>query len=82
MIDGVQRKILQENIQLDLHSADPRELYDVLKKAWNKFVLAKVARFVWKLMQQRVPTKDNLAKWGILYNENRFCPIYRQNRRM
>lgn len=33
---------------------------------WNCYVPAKVTTFVWKLLQNRIPTKDNLAQRGVI----------------
>ncbi|GLT28862.1 hypothetical protein SLA2020_037660 [Shorea laevis] len=36
---------------------------------WNRRVPLKVAAFAWKVMQNRIPTKDNLQKQGVLGSE-------------
>ncbi|GLT57714.1 hypothetical protein SLA2020_385840 [Shorea laevis] len=35
------------------------------KMIWNKMVPLKVSGFAWKATQNRIPTKDNLAKRGL-----------------
>lgn len=35
-------------------------------RAWNKEVPIKVMCFVWRVFQNKIPTKDNLAKRGVL----------------
>lgn len=35
-------------------------------KAWDKAVSAKVSCLVWRMLQNRIATKDNLAKRGVL----------------
>ncbi|GKV36813.1 hypothetical protein SLEP1_g44904 [Rubroshorea leprosula] len=36
-----------------------------IKLLWNKTVPLKVAAFAWKVLQERIPTVDNLAKRGL-----------------
>lgn len=49
-----------------------------LQQVWNKLVPLKVTTFVWKLMQNRVPTKDNLIKRGTLRDTESICPACSQ----
>jgi len=38
----------------------------ILSKAWHKPVLLKVSCLVWRLFQNRLATRDNLAKRGVM----------------
>ncbi|GKV33735.1 hypothetical protein SLEP1_g42199 [Rubroshorea leprosula] len=46
------------------------------KMIWNKMVPLKVSGFAWKATQNRIPTKDNLAKRGLRNVEDDLsCPL-------
>ncbi|GLT42259.1 hypothetical protein SLA2020_162710 [Shorea laevis] len=46
------------------------------KMIWNKMVPLKVSGFAWKATQNRIPTKDNLAKRGLRNMEDDLsCPL-------
>lgn len=40
---------------------------------WNKAVPLKVEIFAWRLLNDRIPTKNNLAQGGILSANNSLC---------
>ena len=40
---------------------------------WHKHVSLKVSIFAWRLLRDRLPTKANLAKRGIITTIDRFC---------
>jgi hypothetical protein len=40
---------------------------------WNKDVLLKVVLFVWRLFRDRLPTKDNLLRRGVISYDSRLC---------
>lgn len=40
---------------------------------WHKHVPLKVFIFLWRLFRDRLPTKANLAKHGIITATDRFC---------
>lgn len=40
---------------------------------WNKWAPSKVNGFVWKLIQNRIPSKDNLQKRGVFFNHVDVC---------
>lgn len=42
-----------------------------LTEAWNKFVLLKVATLIWRLLHDRMSSKDNLHMQEVL-NDNQF----------
>ena len=44
-----------------------------LVEVWNKFILLKVAIQVWRLFQNRIPSKDNLHKGGVLNGSQTDC---------
>lgn len=33
----------------------------------------KVSMFIWRLLRNRFPTKNNLCRWGILHQDAQFC---------
>jgi hypothetical protein len=43
------------------------------KKLWNKVIPAKVSVFAWQVMQNRIPTKDNLGKRRIIGRDELQC---------
>lgn len=58
---------------------DEAQVMDItLQQVWNKLVPLKVTTFVWKLMWNRVPTKDNLIKRGTLRDTQSICPACSQ----
>jgi len=48
---------------------DSSELTDV----WNDLIPLKVSALVWRIMQNRIPTKDNLVKRGVLIESQKLC---------
>jgi len=40
---------------------------------WHKQVPSKVSILTWRLLQNRLPTKDNLVARDIIYCENQLC---------
>jgi len=40
---------------------------------WIKDILLKVGLFAWRLFRDRLPTKDNLLKRGVIPNDSRLC---------
>jgi len=47
-----------------------RGMFDDL---WNKQVLLKVSVFVWRLLRNRIPTKDNLIRRRIISSDDTSC---------
>lgn len=47
---------------------------------WNCYVPAKVTTFVWKLLQNRIPTKDNLAQRGVIQQGDKMQGMLPTNR--
>jgi hypothetical protein len=41
--------------------------------AWLKFVPLKVSVFVWRLLHNRLPTKDNLLRRRVLLHDDTIC---------
>ncbi|GLT52165.1 hypothetical protein SLA2020_255190 [Shorea laevis] len=54
------------------HTAGSGQKYDLV---WNKNVPLKVTAFAWKLLQNRIPTKDNLMKRGMNGQGNDKCVL-------
>jgi hypothetical protein len=91
IIEKIQRVPLKENEQdmwiWSRNSYSVKEAYKVLLAeygtedsrdllvAWNELVPLKVAVLVWRLLQNKVPTKDNLVKRGILSETQTSCPF-------
>ncbi|GKV25593.1 hypothetical protein SLEP1_g35004 [Rubroshorea leprosula] len=44
------------------------QLGETLQKVWNAMVPSKVSAFSWQLLQDKIPTKANLFKRGIIQN--------------
>lgn len=42
---------------------------------WNKVVLLKVSIFAWHLLRNRLPSKDNLVRCGIVHQKENVCVI-------
>jgi len=40
---------------------------------WNKDIPLKVVMFAWRLFRDRLPTKDNLLRRGVIHHEARLC---------
>jgi hypothetical protein len=40
---------------------------------WQRQVPLKVSVFTWRLLRQRLPTRDNLLRRGIIYQDGTFC---------
>jgi len=40
---------------------------------WNNDVPLKVVLFAWRLFRDRLPTKDNLLRCGVIPNDSRLC---------
>lgn len=46
-----------------------------LSAAWSKIVPLKVSTFFWRLWKNRIPTRDDLMKRGILVVSQMLCPF-------
>lgn len=42
---------------------------------WHKKVPLKIYVFAWGVLQNRLPTKDNFVRWGILQADDHFCIV-------
>ncbi|XP_039683490.1 uncharacterized protein [Medicago truncatula] len=40
---------------------------------WHKHIPSKVSLLVWRLLRNRIPTKDNLEQRGVLTSADTFC---------
>jgi hypothetical protein len=40
---------------------------------WNGLIPLKVSVLEWRIMQNRIPTKDNLVKRGVLIESQKLC---------
>jgi hypothetical protein len=40
---------------------------------WNKDIPLKVVLFAWRLFRDRLPTKDNLFRRGVIDHDSRMC---------
>ncbi|KAK2408980.1 hypothetical protein QL285_044442 [Trifolium repens] len=93
IIEKIQRVLLKENEQdmwiWSKNSYSVKEAYKLLLAeyetedsrdqliAWNELVPLKVSVLVWKLLQNKIPTKDNLVKRGILSESQTSCSFGR-----
>lgn len=48
-------------------------LMDIGSAVWHKLIPSKVSCLVWRILQNTLPTKDNLVGRGILGRENIQC---------
>jgi len=53
-------------------SAIPLET-GLFNAAWLKHVLLKVSMFVWRLLRNRLPTKDNLLRRRVITHDDTIC---------
>jgi len=51
----------------------PAELPDDASSIWHKDVPLKVVLFAWRLFRDRLPTKDNLLRQGVIHFDSRLC---------
>ena len=58
------RYITNSDVMLD------RTLVD---DVWLKQIPPKVSLLVWRLLQNRLPTKDNLSRWGVIHGNALTC---------
>ena len=57
-----------------LHTTDENPNVGVESELiWHRYVPTKVSTFAWRLLRDRLPTKDNLAAWGIISQDLRLC---------
>jgi len=56
-----------------LTSQDRPHIHQSLELIWHKQVPLKVTVLAWRLLRDRLPTKDNLASRGIIPMEARLC---------
>jgi len=56
-----------------LTSHEQPHLHQNLELIWHKQVPLKVSIFAWRLLRDRLPTKENLANRGIISLEARMC---------
>jgi len=63
-VHGVYQMLISQVVQT------PNMLSDLI---WHKQVPLKVSILVWRLLQNRLPTKDNLLLCGILPHDNQHC---------
>ena len=46
---------------------------DIVDDVWLKHIPSKVSLMVWRLLRNRLPTRDNLARRGILHSDASTC---------
>jgi len=56
-----------------LTSQPPIELLVAVSSLWHKNVPLKVVLFAWRLFRDRLPTKDNLHRRGVLGQASMLC---------
>lgn len=54
-------------------SQEPRHYTVVSNIIWLKHVPLKISLFVWRLLHNRWPTKDNLFWWDIIHSDSQLC---------
>jgi hypothetical protein len=60
---------------LNMQEPLPYLLTFALKFIWKSGVPSKVSAFSWQLLLDRVPTRDNLRRRGVINVENSLCPL-------
>ena len=57
-----------------VQASHPIEAFTVsVTTLWNKHVPLKVVLFAWRLFRDRLPTKDNLLRRGVIPYDSRLC---------
>jgi hypothetical protein len=56
-----------------LTSQEPHRFIAVSKFIWYKDVSLKISLFAWRLLHNRLPTKDNLVRRDIIPHESQLC---------
>jgi hypothetical protein len=56
-----------------LTTQDQPHLHQNSELIWHKQVPLKVSIFAWRLLRDRLPTKENLAKRGIISVDSQMC---------
>jgi hypothetical protein len=60
---------------LNTYEPLPSLLSFAFKFIWKSGVPSKVCAFSWQLLLERVPTRDNLQRRGVMNLENALCPL-------
>jgi len=60
------RFITNDGVQIDR---------SLVNDVWHRFIPAKVSLFVWRLLRNRLPTRDNLVRRNILQPPLSLCPF-------
>ncbi|RHN45445.1 putative reverse transcriptase zinc-binding domain-containing protein [Medicago truncatula] len=68
-VNGYSVKVFYRYITSTGHISDRSLVDDV----WHKHIPSKVSLFVWRLLRNRLPTKDNLVHRGVLLATNAAC---------
>jgi hypothetical protein len=68
-VNGYSVKVFYRYITSTCHISDRSLVDDV----WHKHIPSKVSVLVWRLLRNRLPTKDNLVHRGVLLSTNAAC---------
>jgi len=68
-VNGYSVKVFYRHITSTGHISDMSLVDDV----WHKHIPSKVSVLVWRLLRNRLPTKDNLVHRGVLLSTNAAC---------
>ncbi|GKV29201.1 hypothetical protein SLEP1_g38147 [Rubroshorea leprosula] len=52
---------------------DGEQRHSILKRTWNPIVPSKIAAFSWQLIQDKIPTKGNLLRRGVIQDPAENC---------
>lgn len=63
-VRGAYHFLINSDVPLDMTLVD-----DV----WHQYIISKVSLFVWPLLRNRLPTKDNLVRMRVLQSDNMAC---------
>jgi hypothetical protein len=56
-----------------LTGQEPHNFTAILDLIWHRDVPLKVSTFVWRLLRNKLPTKDNLVRRSIIPHGSQFC---------
>jgi hypothetical protein len=69
----IRSSYLVSEVYKNIITGIPNPSLPICLKAWHKSILSKVSCLVWRLFQNRVATKDNLIKRGVLDQSSSQC---------
>jgi hypothetical protein len=62
-----------------LTAQDAQETASTSDLIWDKQIPMKVSVMAWRLLRNRLPTKDNLVRWHVIHPDAGLCVIDRES---